>query len=354
MKLAKTNSFESLRLLLAMMVLISHASDITGLGFAKGLGKIDLGTLGVFGFFSISGYLITPGLVRGGARNYLARRFFRIYPAYLLTVILLALLFCPLWSYLEFKKIVIYYMYIAENIVFLPQSASSHDSFMNHLSGFPHFTNRPGIPNAPFWSLSLEFACYLMLAFIWWIKLPHLKMSYSTKIFGIIAVFWPICIVISLGITDFSLVNPSFLESLLAKWPYILCFLIGSAFSLVKKRIRKIKLIFPILLILIWFGSFSTFRFALFGALSLAIFVITIGESKIFTRIPVPIDISYGIYLYHFPIEQTLAHSSFLRDTPALFLPLSLMASTLPAYLSAKFIEVPFQRKARLWFSEKI
>jgi len=329
------------------MVLIKHSSDITGLNFAGNLGMIDLGTLGVFGFFSISGYLITPGLLKSGARAYLARRFFRIYPAYLVAVISLGLVFCPLWSYIEYKKLSFSFKYIFENLIFFPQSANSHHSTMNHLMGFPHFTHAAGIPDAPFWSLSLEFACYIALVLIFLTKWPVGKLSYLSKIEAVIILFLPFSILTSFKISHFFLKDPTLLQNLLAKWPFVLCFLFGSALSLIPKRVWNRAAFLPILAFLIWCGSFSTFRFAIFGAISISLFTLIIGESRIFTSIPLSIDFSYGIYLYHFPIEQTLAHFHPLAQSPVLFTAVSAFIAVLPAYVSAKLIEGPMQRKAR-------
>ena len=347
MQTIKANSFGILRLFFATMVLIKHSSDITGLNFAGNLGIIDLGTIGVFGFFSISGYLITPGLLKSGARAYLARRFFRIYPAYLVAVMTLGLVFCPLWSYMEYKKLFFSFKYIFENVIFFPQSASSHHSNMNHLMGFPLFTHAAGVPDAPFWSLSLEFACYIALVIIFLAKWPVGKLSYLSKIETVLILFLPFSILTSLKISHFFLKDPTSLQNLFAKWPFVLCFLFGSALSIIPKRVWNRTSFLPILAILIWFGSNSTFRFAIFGAISITLLTLIVGESRIFTSIPLRNDISYGIYLYHYPIEQSLAHFHALSKSPVLFTAVSASIAVLPAYLSAKLIEGPMQRKAR-------
>jgi peptidoglycan/LPS O-acetylase OafA/YrhL len=76
------NSLNAIRLLLATLVIVSHAFPISGLGPEPQLGDIKLGTVAVGGFFTISGYLISHSRLGSNLVSYAWRRFLRIFPGY--------------------------------------------------------------------------------------------------------------------------------------------------------------------------------------------------------------------------------------------------------------------------------
>src|ERR1700737_125839 len=96
----KRNSIGFLRLMLAAAVVVSHSRV---LGFAQlDPGEVstrhqtDLGKLAVFGFFVLSGYLISGSALRIGMGRFLWHRFLRIFPALWVCLLLLALVMAPL------------------------------------------------------------------------------------------------------------------------------------------------------------------------------------------------------------------------------------------------------------------
>jgi peptidoglycan/LPS O-acetylase OafA/YrhL len=91
-----TNNLTALRWLAALMVLYGHAFVFLGQHEPLFLGMMPLGPLGVWIFFSISGYLIMqswthdPHLLR-----FLAKRALRIFPALIVCILLSILLLGP-------------------------------------------------------------------------------------------------------------------------------------------------------------------------------------------------------------------------------------------------------------------
>lgn len=81
------NSFDLLRLFLAVLVVLSHCYLITGVQEKKPLyvwsgGLITMGTFAVNGFFVISGYLVYGSLQRSfSVLHFLWKRVLRIFPA---------------------------------------------------------------------------------------------------------------------------------------------------------------------------------------------------------------------------------------------------------------------------------
>jgi peptidoglycan/LPS O-acetylase OafA/YrhL len=92
------NSFNALRLLLALIVLVGHSGVTSGNEFNFQFGKIPLTSLSVYCFFILSGYLITPGLISGGEFNYGVRRIARIYPAYIGVILVVGFGISNLWQ----------------------------------------------------------------------------------------------------------------------------------------------------------------------------------------------------------------------------------------------------------------
>src|SRR4051812_44645930 len=110
-------------------------------------GWLDLGRYGVLLFFLVSGYVIMMSLERyGSLRRFWVGRIFRIYPAWLLTALLMAVVVAagvrPLGGILR------------EN----PEAAVlGHATMLQELLGLPSFVN-------VFWTLSYEMVFYLLIS----------------------------------------------------------------------------------------------------------------------------------------------------------------------------------------------
>ena len=87
------NSLNFLRLVLATLVVYDHAVGLGGFGQIWTINDNSIGTLAVYGFFGISGFLIAGSAVRNGPWRYLWQRFLRIFPGFWVCLILTALVF---------------------------------------------------------------------------------------------------------------------------------------------------------------------------------------------------------------------------------------------------------------------
>ena len=94
-------------------------------------------------------------------------------------------------------------------------------------------------------------------------------------------------------------------------------------------------------------SAWNSFHFAVFGVVSLAFFIILLGNSKLLSFSNLKIDISYGVYLYHCPIMQTLSYSDYLKSNIWFFCLTSLVLTLTLSIFSAKLIEEPTQRWAK-------
>ena len=353
--LSRLNSFNFLRLLLALIVLIGHSGATSGNEFNFSVGKIPLTSLSVFCFFILSGYLITPGLLNRGVSNYIVRRIARIYPAYVGVILVVGFGFSSIWQKISPEKSFNFYnqiRYFVFNVLPPPGLFNQESKMVDFLAGQPNSVPLRGISNGSLWSLTLEFMAYLALVILL-IFSRKTGRSFVAILFWTSFVIYIWAIVSSVYLDTYTLRGPTIFEAILLKWPYCFCFFFGSLLGALKEKKLESNLISFLALTLFLVSTFKPFLFALFGAICLTIFVLNLGKSKIFAYIPLRVDISYGVYLYHFPVEQTLAYFPQIKQNLFLFISLSVFFSFLLAYASAKVIEGPSQRKAKVWITER-
>ena len=95
------NNVGALRLLLSLLVVLSHAPELLDGDRSRELltgmfGTLSFGELAVDGFFLISGYLVTQSWVAtGGGGPYFMRRILRIVPGFLVAYAISLLVFGP-------------------------------------------------------------------------------------------------------------------------------------------------------------------------------------------------------------------------------------------------------------------
>src|SRR2546430_15990145 len=123
-------------------------------------GQSILGVVGVFVFFTISGYLVTQSFdTTGSPLVFLAKRALRIFPGLLLCLAVCVFVIGPLVTQLPFAD----YFWRREPYLFLLHNAVL-DVGYNRLPGVEFWPgNIGGIVNGPLWSLPCEVLMYLML-----------------------------------------------------------------------------------------------------------------------------------------------------------------------------------------------
>ena len=152
----RTNNFDAFRIAAALCVIIGHSFVLTGrLDQSPSLGGVHLEYLGVSIFFVISGYLITGSWERSrSVGQYVSSRALRIAPLLFLVILLSTLLMGPIvttapdyftnpqtWRYLV-------------NLVLLPADG---------LPGVFDANPYPGVVNGSVWTLRAEVICYLVV-----------------------------------------------------------------------------------------------------------------------------------------------------------------------------------------------
>ncbi len=299
------NNFDFLRLFFSVLVILSHSFPLLyGNNDREPLmrlsGQMTLGSVSVDMFFIMSGYLISTSWNNTrNFRSFALKRIRRIYPGLFVVNLLCFAVLAPIVSPKHFG------IFTPKSVVkFILNTARLHG-----IGELPLFDGIPwkGVVNGSLWSIPFEAWCYLGVALLGLATLIVKKrFVLSCFIFSIALSFY----VHYRGITP----NGLFLEGIFGSaeaWVRLLpYFLAGIVYNVYRERIQKLPLYFTPALILTFLSCFVP--------AGLTLTLPTLGSYCLFgfARMPVRYlkdcakkgDFSYGIYLYGFPIQQTLIY----------------------------------------------
>jgi peptidoglycan/LPS O-acetylase OafA/YrhL len=243
-------------------------------------------------FFSLGGFLVSASLYRNDLPSFLTLRVLRIFPALVVQVLLSALLLGPLVTTLSLSEYV-------TSPVFAAYFQTLLANIQYYLPGV--FTANPGgaYVSLPLWTIPLELAGYgiiCLLSFIGLLKRPGLL--FCTILLA--------CV----GITGAEAVRGHF-YSLEMRPPgrmLVLCFLLGVSIYTLRKRLPWTRSAFAVAFVLSWI-SLSFQQTVYLAPLPVAYLTVYLGFlHPPRTRLVRDVDYSYGLYIYGFPVQQTIAH----------------------------------------------
>ncbi len=334
----KDNNFNLLRLIAAILVLFSHSFPISGNNLSEWLEGvshefISFGDLAVFCFFVISGYLITGSMIsRGNPVDYFISRILRIFPGLIASVLFCTFIVGALATSLPLKTYFsdphVYHNMINNmflwNITFTLPGVFAHNLY-------------PDAVNGSLWTLPTEFMLYILIGLLGTLKI--LSSRYNASYFILFFLILPFFSMTTHKYLTYYFFIPYAIPHIL---PAILCFGLGSLFYLWRE---KIVLHWSILLILICLTfslrhNFREFNFLFYLTVTYAVFWFAYHPKMKVHRITQWGDFSYGIYIYAFPVQQTLMYYLKTSSPLGLFL-LALPITLLLAVLSWHFIEKP-------------
>lgn len=342
---SRDNSIAALRVLLAALVVFSHSYDVGGFGLDPLVifshGHQSFGSLAVAGFFALSGFLITQSYCRSrSVWRYLWHRVLRIFPAFWMCLLVTAFLFAPLISLLEHGNLAGYLHAGADSPSRYVAANALLDMKQYGIAGLLTRTPYPGAFDGPLWSLHNEFLCYLAVA--------------ALGILGIITRRHAILVGLTLCVSVASLfpgivpaAPPLALLILVfgrgASLDPILYFFVGSLYFLFRDKIVLHWGLFLLATLLI-FMSLSTGWGAVVLPLAMPYALLWLAFRLPMARFGRHDDISYGVYIYAFPVQQLLATIGLHRHGQLLYLGLT-FALTIPlATLSWHLVEQPCLR----------
>lgn len=323
------NNFDALRLLAAISVIFSHAfllatgrQDDEPLMILTG-GQTILGVVGVFVFFVISGYLVTESWEQTQSLpRFAAKRALRIYPGLAACIVVLTFGLGPMVTSLAPAQYLSAYGtwdFLGANLLLHTDHNSLPDVWFTG-GGFGH------ILDGPLWSLPVEVAMYCMVAALGATRFLPVPVLLALLALGEIAIFldasnwhdwdftgsvlWLLAFFV-MGMLLNKLRPRGIFDGRLAALA-----LVGLVLSV---PLKAFILLFPIC------GGYLVLYLALHPDLP-ALPAARFG------------DLSYGLYIYGWPVEQTVLHLRPGTGAWALFL-IALPATAAVAFLSWHLVE---------------
>ena len=331
------NNLTALRWFAACLVLYGHAHAFLGLPEVLFMQIVPMGLLGVYIFFAISGYLVAQSWSRDPhVLRFMAKRALRIFPGLVVCTLLSVLVLGPLLTSLDANA----YWQNEHTLGYLSNIAL-YISY--HLPGV--FANNawPHAVNGSLWSLPVEFFMYMLLALIGLVgalvqAALNIQRATAWLVGGMSLLFIALAALWALPTQEAMVVYRTDLRHIPMCGVY---FMVGA--SLYCFQWEKHFTLSNVLLALVAWLSLShrTQWFAMASWLVLPFVVMAFGLARhpwlgrMHTR-----DYSYGIYIYAFPVQQTVA--SFWPQMPLTAYLLSTVVITVAlAATSWHFVEKP-------------
>ncbi|WAJ46181.1 acyltransferase [Mycobacterium sp. Aquia_216] len=352
MKLAQVfdprrNALNLFRLLLAAEVMLFHSWPITGHLPPHALLQL-MFSVGVDGFFAISGFLITASWLNDPKlRDFLTARALRILPGFYVCLIVTAFVFAPLNVAITGGSAAKLLTSFAPIEYVLKNSAVAY--IQHYVGGTP-----VGVPfadggwNASLWSLIWELMCYLAVA--------------GLGLAGLATRRWVSPVLLGVAAIGATLVPPLTFPGV---WtiPQLairsaIMFAAGALLYQWRDVIPARWSLVAVSVVIVIAAAALLPDYRVVAALPLAYAVVVSATMIHNERLRLRTDLSYGVYIYAFPTQQLLASCGLATLNPVVFAGLSTLAVIPLAALSWFLIEKPAQsfktRLKRKWSGSEL
>jgi peptidoglycan/LPS O-acetylase OafA/YrhL len=330
------DNFTLLRLVLASAVVVSHAFSVTtGRVADEPLMRLTGFTLGehaVNGFFAISGFLVAMSFDRRGARDYVLARTLRIFPGLIAAVLFTALVLgaamtrLPLASYFQDPSL---WRFVSTTIGSFKSTAPLPGVFEDNPFRFSMGT---------VWTLKYEVICYvgvLAAGLLGLLRRPPVAAAFVA--------------VMAVCVAGLALFLPDAGKGTQTTFRLVLLFSTGSGLYVWRNRVRLSPAVMAgVAAAVVLLSGTVLYEALLYLATAYGVLWIAMAPGLARREWEPPMDLSYGVYLYGWPIQQAL-HALFPAASAWTLLVPSLVLSAIVAAASWVFVEKPaLGIKARL------
>lgn len=314
----RDNSLNFIRLLLAVAVIVNHSWPLGGF---EGEPELNFGAWAVNGFFAISGFLIAGSRMRLGLREFLVNRVLRIFPAFWLVLLATAFVLAPGlsaimgWSYSPMSAA----GYAIKNAGLYVAQAGVWET----LTTVPY----QGVWNGSLWTLFYEFGAYIAAAVLFSVSFARRRPILISSL-SLVALSVPQLAAPDLG--NAVLFTTLRLGSFFAA---------GALLYFLSDRLKVNT-------------AYLVAATALFAITALAGFAEELGQVPfgfvllwLGARLRVSFgrtnDLSYGIYIWGWPIQQVLASFDVTSLGFLSYATLAVLLTVPIAWLSWVYVEKP-------------
>ena len=299
----RDNNFNLIRIIAALAVLITHSFALArGTGaaepFRDSLG-MTMGSIAVDVFFVTSGFLVTGSLLgRQSLLEFAWARVLRVFPALLIMLFLTVFGLGPFFTSLPVSS----YLLDSRTYMYLVKCATVFTGVVYDLPGV--FPGNPfkNVVNGSLWSLPYEIRMYVILAVGW----AAIRMSKSLNL----RAFDHAIVTVAAGAGLFG-IGRHFSSTTDDQFVMLLfMFFSGAAFYVLKEHITLSRPYF-------WVCVIALLSSALIGRQTFfTVYVLTLAYTLLYLAyIPSGLvrrysragDYSYGVYIYAFPVQQSVA-----------------------------------------------
>jgi peptidoglycan/LPS O-acetylase OafA/YrhL len=332
----RRNHLGAIRLGLATTVALTHAQAV-GFGHQPHLGSTKIGELAVDAFFVLSGFLLAGSYLRlNSIPRYLWHRFLRIMPGFWVCLLLTALVVAPLIAWMQDRSATSVFAGEQSSFDYLVQnSALAIRQF--GVAGLPEGVPAPDNLNGSLWTLGFEALCYLGVICLGLIgalrRRPEITLA-------IVTALWIATVTHAF---EFELMPQ---QRLLR---FALMFLLGSVIYLYAGMIPvgrwyAVAAVGLLLASLLLLPQYRALGGPALAYLSLWLAVVRPPQGIWHS------DLSYGLYVYHWPVLQLLVVAGVRSVGEPAFIVIGVTLAAVAAALSWTLVERPaLQLKDAAW-----
>lgn len=351
---SRGNSIGLLRHVLAITVLVAHSWQVAfnaenpTVRFWQG--QTQLGSMGVFGFFVLSGFLIAGSGMKLSLGRFAWHRFLRIYPGLWVCLAVCAFLIAPAVAFAQGRGLSTFWLtsdgpaqYVTRNFF----ASMEQGTIAGLFADTPYGNGHPTTFNAPLWSLRYEVLCYIGVGVLAAVGILR-RARFVVPL--LLAAVWGALILHS--VEGPSLARPVAFAGLAGPVPLLglfsihemvilaFLFLAGTTLQVYKHRIPihgGLAIVAAgVLVYSLWFGGFLAFGMAAYAYLLL---YIAVALPKSLAVIGRRWDYSYGIYIYGYPVQLVLAVVGLQRFGLAVYTAAALILTMAFAVASWHLVE---------------